>query len=81
MVFGVSQSTISRMVNALEEPIAAVLDCAAHSELYSGKRHRSGAAVQILSDTDGQLRHVGEPSPLPRRSRRTRMLPTELDQF
>jgi hypothetical protein len=61
VAFGVSQSTISRMVNALEEPIAAVLDCAAHSELYSGKRHRSGAAVQILSDTDGQLRHVGEP--------------------
>lgn len=27
VVFGVSQSTISRMVNALEEPIAAVLDC------------------------------------------------------
>jgi DDE superfamily endonuclease len=87
VVFGVSQSTISRMVNSLEEPIAAVLDCeipelveviagrviipdgtliptrnrAAHPELYSGKRHRSGAAVQILSDTDGQLRHVGEP--------------------
>jgi DDE superfamily endonuclease len=35
---------------------------AAHPELYSGKRHRSGAAVQILSDTDGQLRHVGEPN-------------------
>lgn len=34
---------------------------AAHRELYSGKRHRSGAAVQILSDTEGQLRHVGEP--------------------
>ena len=75
------------MVNALEEPIAAVLDCevpelvevitgrviipdgtliptgnrAAHRELYSGKRHRSGAAVQILSGTDGHLRHVGEP--------------------
>jgi hypothetical protein len=29
--------------------------------VYAGKRHRSGAAVQILSDTDGQLRHVGEP--------------------
>lgn len=27
VVFGVSQPTISRMVNALEEPIAAVLDC------------------------------------------------------
>ena len=27
VVFGVSQSTISRMVNVLEEPIAAVLDC------------------------------------------------------
>ena len=27
MVFGVSQSTISRMVNTLEEPITAVLDC------------------------------------------------------
>lgn len=26
-VFGVSQPTVSRMVNALEEPIAAVLDC------------------------------------------------------
>ena len=87
VVFGVSQSTISRMVNALEEPIAAVLDYevpelvevitgrviipdgtliptgnrAAHRELYSGKRHRSGAAVQILSGTDGRLRHVGEP--------------------
>ena len=34
---------------------------AAHPELYSGKRHRSGAAVQILSGTDGRLRHVGEP--------------------
>jgi DDE superfamily endonuclease len=34
---------------------------AAHRELYSGKRHQSGAAVQILSGTDGQLRHVGEP--------------------
>jgi hypothetical protein len=69
VVFGVSQSTISRMVNALEEPIAAVLDCevpelvdviagrvvipdgtlipthnrAAHPELYSRKRRRSGA--------------------------------------
>jgi DDE superfamily endonuclease len=32
-------------------------------ELYSGKRHRSGAAVQILSGTDGHLRHVGEPIP------------------
>ena len=87
VVSGVSQSTISRIVNALEEPIAAVLDCevpelvevmtgrviipdgtliptgnrAAHRELYSGKRHRSGAAVQILSGTDGHLRHVGEP--------------------
>lgn len=87
VVFGVSQSTISRMVNTLEESIAAVLDCevpelvevitgrviipdgtliptrnrAAHPELYSGKRHRSGAAVQILSGTDGRLRHVGEP--------------------
>jgi hypothetical protein len=86
-VFGVSQSTISRIVNVLEEPIAAVLDCevpelvevitgrviipdgtliptrnrAGHPDLYSGKRHRSGAAVQILSDTQGQLRHVGEP--------------------
>jgi DDE superfamily endonuclease len=86
VVFGVSQPTISRMVNTLEEPIAAVLDCevpelvevitgrviipdgtliptrnrAAHPELYSGKRHRSGAAVQILSGTDGRLRHVGE---------------------
>jgi DDE superfamily endonuclease/Helix-turn-helix of DDE superfamily endonuclease len=86
-VFGVSQSTISRMVNDLEEPIAAVLDCevpeledvitgrviildgtliptrnrAAHRELYSGKRHESGAAVQILSNTEGRLRHVGEP--------------------
>jgi hypothetical protein len=27
VVFGVSQPTISRMVNTLEEPIAAVLDC------------------------------------------------------
>ena len=36
---------------------------AAHRELYSGKRHRSGAAVQILSGTDGHLRHVGEPIP------------------
>jgi hypothetical protein len=36
-------------------------NCAAHPELYSGKRHRSGAAVQILSDTQGQSRHVGEP--------------------
>jgi hypothetical protein len=27
VVFGVSQSTISRMVNFLEEPIAAVLNC------------------------------------------------------
>lgn len=87
VVFGVSQSTISRMVNALEEPIAAVLDCevpelvdviagrvvipdgtliptrnrAAHPELYSGKRRRSGAGVQILSGTDGRLCHVGEP--------------------
>lgn len=34
---------------------------AAHRELYSGKRHRSGAAVQILAGTDGRLRHVGEP--------------------
>jgi hypothetical protein len=32
---------------------------AVHRELYSGKRHRSGA-VQILSGIDGQLRHVGE---------------------
>jgi hypothetical protein len=87
VVFGVSRPTISRVVNTLEESIAAVLDCevpelvevitgrviipdgtliptrnrAAHPELYSGKRHRSGAAVQILSDTEGQLRHVGEP--------------------
>jgi hypothetical protein len=87
VVFGVSQSTISRTVTVLEEPIAAVLDCevpelvemiagrviivdgtlipirnrAAHPELYSGKRHRSGAAVQILPDSDGRLRHVGEP--------------------
>jgi len=88
VVFGVSQPTISRMVNTLEEPIAAVLDCevpelvevitgrviipdgtliptrnrAAHPQVYSGKRHRSGAAVQILSGTDGRLRHVGDPS-------------------
>jgi hypothetical protein len=34
---------------------------AAHPELYSGKRHRSGAAVQILSGTGGRVRHVGEP--------------------
>lgn len=87
VVFGVSQPTISRMVNTLEQPIAAVLDCevpelvevitgrviipdgtliptrnrAAHPELYSGKRHCSGAAVQILSGTDGRLRHVSEP--------------------
>lgn len=87
VVFGVSQSTISRAVTLLEEPIAAVLDCqvpelvevitgrvaipdgtliptgnrAAHRELYSGKRHRSGAAVQILVGTEGQLFHVGEP--------------------
>jgi hypothetical protein len=87
VVFGVSQSTVSRMVNALEEPIAAVLDCevpelvevisgrvvipdgtliptgnrAAHRELYSGKRHRSGAAVQVLVGTAGQLFHLGEP--------------------
>jgi DDE superfamily endonuclease len=87
VVFGVSQPTISRVVNALEEPIAAVLDCevpelveviagrvvipdstlvptgnrAAHRELYSGKRHRSGAAVQILVGTEGQLFGVGEP--------------------
>ena len=87
VVFGVSQSTISRMVNVLEEPIAAVLDCevpelvdvvtgrvvipdgtliptgnrAAHPELYSGKRRRSGVGVQILSGTDGRLCHVGEP--------------------
>ncbi|MBV9730841.1 MAG: transposase, partial [Pseudonocardiales bacterium] len=87
VVFGVSRSTISRMVNTLEELIAAVLDCevsglvevitgrviipdgtliptrnrAAHPELYSGKRHRSGAAVQILCGTDGRWRHVGEP--------------------
>jgi hypothetical protein len=80
VVFGVSRSTIFRMVNALEEPIAAVVDCevpelveviagrmiipdgtliptrnrAAHPELYSCKRHRSGAAVEILSDTDGE---------------------------
>lgn len=27
VVLGVNQSTISRMVNTLEEPIAAVLDC------------------------------------------------------
>jgi DDE superfamily endonuclease len=33
---------------------------AVHPELYSGKCHRSGAAVQILSDTQGQLRNVGE---------------------
>jgi hypothetical protein len=87
VVFGVSQSTISRSVNALEEPIAAVLDCevpelvdvitgwvvipdgtliptrnrAAHPELYSSKRRRSEAAVQILSVTDGRLCHVGDP--------------------
>ena len=87
MVFGVSQSTISRMVNDLEEPIAAVLDCevpeledmitgrvvvldgtliptrnrAAHRELYSSQHHESGAVVQILSNTEGRLRHVGEP--------------------
>jgi hypothetical protein len=87
VVFGVSQPTVSRVVNILEEPIAAVLDCevpelvevisgrvviadgtliptrnrAAHPELYSGKRRRSGAAVQILAGTDGRLRHVGEP--------------------
>jgi hypothetical protein len=34
---------------------------AAHPELYSGKRRRSGAAIQILSGTDGRLYHVGEP--------------------
>lgn len=34
---------------------------AAHRELYSGKRHRSGAAVQVLSGTDGRLRYLGEP--------------------
>jgi hypothetical protein len=86
-VFGVSQPTISRMLTILEEPIAAVLDCAVpelvevitgrvvipdgtlvptrnrarHPELYSGKRHRSGAAVQVLSGTDGRLCHVGDP--------------------
>jgi hypothetical protein len=87
VVFGVSQPTISRTVTALEEPIAAVLDCevselvevicgrvvipdgtliptgnrAGHRQLYSGKRHRAGAAVQILVGTEGQLFHVGEP--------------------
>jgi hypothetical protein len=34
---------------------------AAHAELQSGKRHRSGAAVQIVAAADGRLRHVGEP--------------------
>jgi len=34
---------------------------ARHPELYSGKRHRSGAAVQVLSSTEGRLCHVGEP--------------------
>lgn len=88
-VFGVSQATISRVVNLVEEPIAAVLDCevpelveaidgrvvipdgtlvptgnrAGHRELYSGKRRRAGAGVQVLSSTDGRLMHVGEPTP------------------
>ena len=86
-VFGVSQPNICRVINELEEPIAAVLDCevpklaeaiqgrvviadgtlvptgnrAGHRELYSGKRREAGAAVQLLSDTDGGLVHVGEP--------------------
>jgi hypothetical protein len=34
---------------------------AAHPELYSDKRHQSGAAVQILSGIEGRLHHVGEP--------------------
>jgi hypothetical protein len=34
---------------------------AAHPELYSGKRHRSGATVQVLSGINGWLCHVGEP--------------------
>lgn len=34
---------------------------ARHPELYSGKRRRSGAAVQVLSSTAGRLCHVGEP--------------------
>ena len=87
VVFGVSQSTISRTVNALEEPIAAVCDCAVaelgevlsgrvlipdatliptghragQRQLYAGKRHRAGAAVQVLVGTEGQLCHVAEP--------------------
>lgn len=89
VVFGVSQPTISRVVNELEEPIAAVLDGevpelieviggrvvipdgtlvptgnrAGRRELYSGKRRRAGAGVQVLSDTEGRLLGVGEPLP------------------
>jgi hypothetical protein len=86
-VFGVSQATISRVINAVEEPIAAVLDCevpelaeaidgrvvitdgtllptgnrAGQRELYSGKRRRSGAAIEVLCHLDGRLAHVGDP--------------------
>jgi hypothetical protein len=34
---------------------------AAHRELDAGKRHRAGAAVQVLVGTEGQLFDVGEP--------------------
>ena len=87
-VFGISQPTVSRIVTAVEEPIAAVCDPqvpklvellagrviltdgtliptghrAGHRELYSGTRRRAGAAAQVLSDTEGQLRHVSEPT-------------------
>jgi len=101
VVFGVSQPTTSRMVNTLDEPIAAVLDCevpelvevitsrviipdgtliptrnrAAHPELYSGKRHRSGAAVQILSDTSPRWKNRPKESFYSPRSKRTSISP------
>ncbi len=88
-LFGISQSTVSRIWCALSEPIAAVCDCevpdlavalagrivladgtltptgnrAAHPVLYSGKRHRAGAALQVLTDLTGRLLHVADPLP------------------
>jgi hypothetical protein len=48
VVFGVSQSTISRMVNTLEEPIAAVLNC---------EVPRAGGGDHWTSDHPGRHPH------------------------
>jgi hypothetical protein len=38
-------------------------DRATHEANYSGKRHKAGLSVQVLSDLDGQLLAVSEPVP------------------